>query len=76
MRLPRSDRCVDPVGGRNELALCVANALMRAQISRVDQVTCCVCWPGVRRRAFQGRAWRYAYRPPPPVDRFVDRCFR
>jgi hypothetical protein len=32
-----------PVSGRNELALCVANALMRGQMSHVDQVTCCAC---------------------------------
>jgi hypothetical protein len=51
MRLPRSDRCVGPFSGRNELALCVANALMRVRMSRVDRVTCCACRPGVRRRA-------------------------
>ena len=51
MRLPGPTGVSGPVSGRKELALCIANALMRGQMSRVDLVTCCACWPGVRRRA-------------------------
>ncbi len=47
---------VRSVSGRKELALCGGRLDVLADSPGWIRVTCCAGWPGVRRRASQGRA--------------------